>query len=105
MLDALVAASGGLLHGDTGPWLLHRIKSEDCQTDAALQQAIDRALRVCRNANLPDATYYEFDELDDGLYLARTGQWGAVDEIRRDFLLALDAHCATPPEPLGAASG
>ena len=98
LLGTLKDIAESSANSDGGVWLLHRLRSEDLQTLDTLARAIRRAMNVCRLSNLPEDLYYLFDGLDDGLYLARTGAWGDVDEVRRDFRAALEANAKAPPD-------
>jgi hypothetical protein len=46
---------------------------------------------------MADAVYYEFDGIDDALYLARHDQYGTVDGCRGDFLAILQQHAEPFP--------
>jgi len=80
-----------------GRWLLGNLQQAELQSTAGLAAAIQKAMLVCRHCGLDDQTYYEFDGIDDSLYLARHGQYGTVDECRAEFFACLQRHALPFP--------
>ena len=80
-----------------GRWLLAILQQVDVQSTTDLAAAVRKAMLVCRHCGLSDQIYYEFDSIDDSLYLALHGQYGTVDECRTEFLACLQRHCCPFP--------
>jgi hypothetical protein len=80
-----------------GPWLLARLQRVDMQSTEALVAAVRKARSLCEYCGLSDEIYYEFDELDEVLFLARHNEYGSVDECRADFIRSLERHARIFP--------
>ncbi|WP_156902075.1 hypothetical protein [Azohydromonas australica] len=78
-----------------GKWLLARLQQADIQSIEGLAEAVRKAMMICRHCELDEQIYYDFDNIDDSLYLARYDQFGTVDGCRTGFLAFLYQH-ATP---------
>jgi hypothetical protein len=97
LISALKEVSGERDHSKVGRWLLGNLQQAELQSTAGLAAAIQKAMLVCRHCGLDDQTYYEFDGIDDSLYLARHGQYGTVDECRAEFFACLQRHALPFP--------
>lgn len=97
IISALRDFPGERDQSNIGRWLLAKLQQVDVQSTADLAAAIRKAMLVCRHCGLSDQIYYEFDGIDDSLFLARHGQYGTVDEFRVDFLACLQRHAQSFP--------
>lgn len=97
LISALKEVPGERDQSNIGRWLLAKLQQAELQSTAGLAAAIRKAILVCRHCRLNDQVYYEFDGIDDSLYLARHGQYGTVDECRADFLTCLQRHALPFP--------
>ncbi len=97
IVSALKEVPGERDQSNVGRWLLAKLQKAEVQSTAGLSAAIRKAMLVCRHCGLDDQAYYEFDGIDDSLYLARHGQYGTVDECRADFLACLQRHALPFP--------
>jgi hypothetical protein len=97
IVSALKEFPGERDQGNVGRWLLAKLQQTEVQSTAGLAAAIRKAMLVCRHCGLDDQIYYDFDGIDDSLYLARHGQYGTVDECRADFLTCLQRHALPFP--------
>lgn len=97
LISSLKKFPGERDQSNVGRWLLSNLQQAELQSTAGLAAAILKAMLVCRHCGLDDQAYYEFDGLDDSLYLARHGQYGTVDECRADFLSCLQRHALPFP--------
>jgi hypothetical protein len=92
VISALRCFPGERDPSNVGNWLLAELQQPEVQSIEGLEAAIRKAMLVCRHCDLSDQTYYEFDVIEDSLYLARHGQYGTVDQCRADFLACLQRH-------------
>jgi hypothetical protein len=97
IISALKGVPGERDQINVGRWLLAKLQQAEIQSTASLAAAIRKAMLVCRHCGLSDQIYYEFDGIDDSLYLARHGQHSTVDECRADFLACLQRHALPFP--------
>ena len=97
LISALHTIEGDADDSLAGRWLLSRVALLELTGVGDLATAIRKAMNVCRHCGLPDSLYYEFDGLDDALYLARSGQYGSVERCRTDFLELLNEHAVPAP--------
>jgi hypothetical protein len=79
-----------------GRWLLGLLRDTLPQSDEQLSWAVRRAMQIAQSTGLGNDTYYQFDLVDDELFLARNGQYGTVAECRRELESAL-AEYPSPP--------
>ena len=98
IISALREFPGERDQSNIGKWLLAKLQQVDVQSTTDLAAAVQKAMLVCRHCGLSEQIYYEFDGIDDSIYLARHGQYGTVDECRLDFLACLQRH--TQPFPV-----
>lgn len=97
IVSALKAVPGERDQGEAGKWLLDILQRAEIQSTEGLAAAVSKAMVVCRHCGLSDEIYYEFDCIDDSLFLARHGEYGTVDECRADFLASLQRHALPFP--------
>jgi hypothetical protein len=110
IISALRSVPGDFDATNVGAWLLAELQQEEIQTTDELASAIRKAMLVCQHCGMCDETYYEFDGIDDSLYLARHEQFGSVDECRADFVACLQRNSCPFPgaaeaQPCAAADG
>jgi hypothetical protein len=98
LISALKEIPGERDQSNVGSWLLANLQHAEIQSIVGLAVAIRKAMLVCRHCGLDDQIYYQFDCIDDSLYLSRHGQYGTVDECRADFLACLQRHALPFPQ-------
>ena len=97
LISELASLASRQVHTSVGPWLLARLRHVDVQSVEALDRAIRKAMLICRHCKMGDEPYYEFDGLDDSLFLARHDKYGSVDEIKGAFLECVTRYAREPP--------
>lgn len=110
LISALRNFPGERDTGLIGAWLLAELWRFDVQSVAGLEAAIRKAISICQHCGMADGVYYEFDGIDDSLYLARHDQYGSVEDCRGDFLACLRRHArefpgASEAQPIAPADG
>jgi hypothetical protein len=97
LISALSSFPGERDPSKIGPWLLAKLQQTEVDSVEGLASAVRAAMLVCRHCGMTDEVHYEFDCIDDSLYLARHGQYGSVDQCRADFLTCLRRHAQPFP--------
>jgi hypothetical protein len=62
-----------------------------------VRAAVLAAMQIARRAELSDSIYYDFDALEDELYLAEDGSYSTVAVVTNDVLSALSSHGQPAP--------
>lgn len=97
LISALRDFPGDRDTGSVGAWLLAELGRVNVQSIAGLEAAIRKAMLICKHCGMADDVYYEFDGIDDSLYMARHDQYGTVDDCRRDFLACIRQYAKPFP--------
>jgi hypothetical protein len=79
-----------------GRWLLDFVHSELKAGRLPARSALRKAMQIASSTSLPDTVYYDFDSLEDQLWLAENGTCGSVDKTVQYALEALASHGRNP---------
>ncbi len=95
-LEALAEVKGERDTKLAGRWMLGLLKQSIDESDDQLQWVARRGMQIAKLADLGDETYYEFDTIDDELFLANNNTYGTVAECRKNLWRALEQYPAAP---------
>ncbi len=93
LIEVLNSFAGDADAGLAGGWLLAVLRESLPKSNDSLKASVQCAMQIARSAELDGSIYYKFDAIDDGLFLALSGTYGAVTECRSDFEAALADYC------------
>lgn len=91
-MDSLKEVRGDRDRPCAGSLLLGYLRKQVPPDDDGLVWTVRRAMHIARAAGLSDDIYYQFDLIEDEIWLARNGTYGSVDDCRKDFLHALKGY-------------
>lgn len=97
LISALREFPGDRDTTSVGSWLLAELARFDVQSVENLEAAIRKAMLICRHCRMSEDVYYEFDGIDDSLYLARHDQYGTVDGCRNEYLACINRYAKPFP--------
>lgn len=93
LIEALNSFAGEADTIRAGGWLLAVLRESLPKSNDRLKASVQCALQIARSTELGDSIYYEFDAIDDAMFLAVSGTYGTVSECRSDFEAALADYC------------
>ncbi len=99
MLEALAAVVGERDKQLAGRWMLGYLRESMPDSDEHLHWVARRGMQIAKLADLGDEIYYQFDMIDDELFLAKYNTCGTVEECRANLQNVLNSYPA-PPHPL-----
>jgi hypothetical protein len=81
-----------------GEWLLALLRDKHFNAAGDLTWCARKAMQIARAADLDEGIYYEFDGLEDEIFLAKNNPGGDLAACRNHMEVAL-AQYASPPSP------
>jgi hypothetical protein len=96
--ESLRAVPGKRDQSQAGHWLLGLLRERHFASKADLTWCARKAMHVARAAELEEGIYYEFDGLEDEIFLAKNNPGGDLEACRRFMGEAL-AKYPSPPSP------
>ncbi len=97
--DNLRSVSGERDRGQAGTWLLGLLRDKHLGAESDLTWCARKAMHIARAAELDEGIYYKFDELEDGIFLAKNDPCGDLEACRR---LVKEALAKYPSPPLAS---
>jgi hypothetical protein len=85
-------------HGQAGQWLLGLLREKHFDSKADLTWCARKAMHVASAAELNEGVYYDFDGLEDEIFLAKNNPGGDLEACRHAMEEAL-AKYPSPPSP------
>lgn len=90
---ALLHMCGDADKQTAGRWLLATLRERVLESSTLDWKLLGCAMSIARDTELPDETYYDFDVIDDDLFLTQDKGFGkSASSCRVDFLKALAEH-------------
>jgi hypothetical protein len=79
-----------------GEWLLGLLREQHLEPETDLTWCAKKAMHISRAAGLRDDVYYEFDELEDDIFLAKNNPGGDLESCRQLLREALAKYPLLP---------
>jgi hypothetical protein len=95
-LEALAEVKGERDTKLAGRWMLGLLRQSIPESDDQLHWVARRGMQIAKIAELGDETYYEFDTIDDELFLAKSNTYGTIEECRQNLRRALEEYPLAP---------
>ncbi len=95
-LEALAAVEGDRDKGLAGRWMLGHLRHSMPQSDEHLHWVARRGMQIARSADLGDEIYYQFDLIDDELFLASSKTYGTFADCRASLQSLLEGFPTLP---------
>jgi hypothetical protein len=96
--DNLRSVLGERNRTQAGEWLLGLLREKHFDSKTDLTWCARKAMHIARAAELEEGIYYEFDGLEDDVFLAKNNPGGDLEACRRSIQEAL-AKYPSPPSP------
>ena len=96
--ENLRSVSGARDQRQAGEWLLGLLREKHFDSKVDLTWCARKAMHVARAAEMNESVYYEFDGLEDEIFLARNNPGGDLEACRHFMGEAL-AKFPSPPSP------
>lgn len=94
--ESLRSVSGDRDRTKAGEWLLGLLREKHFDSEADLTWCARKAMHIARAAELDEGIYYEFEGLEDYIFLAKSNPGGDLAACRRYMEEAL-AEYPSPP--------
>jgi hypothetical protein len=95
-LEALAEVKGERDTKQAGLWMLGLLRQSIPKSDDHLHWVARSAMQIARLAELGDEIYYQFDMIDDELFLAKSNTYGSIEECRHNLQQALKDYPIAP---------
>jgi hypothetical protein len=96
--ENLRSVTGERDRSQAGKWLLGLLREKHFGSAADLTWCARKAMHVARTAELEEGIYYEFDGLEDDIFLAKNNPGCDLEVCRHSMSEAL-ANYPSPPSP------